>query len=93
MVAVSASVGVAVDHDGEASTDTMMHRADVAMYAAKHRGKGAYEISGAPVRERRIRAGGPLSVVPAMPSSRGHQGDDEPIPRRRWTDHKLTAEQ
>ncbi|MDQ1652897.1 MAG: hypothetical protein QOI35_2097, partial [Cryptosporangiaceae bacterium] len=93
IVTVGASVGVAVDHDGEASTDTMMHRADVAMYEAKHRGKGAYEISGATTRERRIRAGAQLRVVAPMQSSRGQQGEDDTIPRRRWTDEKLTADQ
>jgi diguanylate cyclase (GGDEF)-like protein len=91
-VAVGASVGVAVDHDGETSTDAMMHQADVAMYSAKRRGKGAYEISGLTTRERRMRhVGGPLTVVPSEPPSRSQHPDDS-IPRRRWTDHKLTAD-
>jgi diguanylate cyclase (GGDEF)-like protein len=91
-VTVGASVGVAVDHDGETSTDAMMHQADVAMYAAKHRGKGAYEISGQTTRERRIRhVGGPLTVVQSEPPSRSQHADDS-VPRRRWTDHKLAAE-
>jgi diguanylate cyclase (GGDEF)-like protein len=93
IVTVGASVGVAVDHDGEASTDTMMHRADVAMYEAKHRGKGAYEISKATTRERRIRAGAQLRVLAPVQSTRSQQTEDDTIPRRRWTDQKLTAEQ
>ncbi|HEU4700356.1 MAG TPA: EAL domain-containing protein [Gemmatimonadales bacterium] len=42
-VFVSASIGIA-SHTGEESTDDLLRNADVAMYIAKTRGKGRYEI-------------------------------------------------
>jgi diguanylate cyclase (GGDEF)-like protein len=43
-VAVSASVGVAVDRDGAHESGDLLREADVAMYAAKHQGKGNYQV-------------------------------------------------
>jgi predicted signal transduction protein with EAL and GGDEF domain len=43
-VANSASVGIAVGSIGELDGDALLQRADRAMYAAKARGKGQYEI-------------------------------------------------
>jgi diguanylate cyclase (GGDEF)-like protein len=42
-VFASASIGIA-SHTGEESTDDLLRNADVAMYIAKTRGKGRYEI-------------------------------------------------
>ena len=46
-VQVSTSIGIAFA-DGQQSVDSLIHQADVAMYQAKHVGKGCYRIYGAP---------------------------------------------
>jgi diguanylate cyclase (GGDEF)-like protein len=40
-LAVAASIGIAVYPDDDADTDALLEKADLAMYAAKHRGKGS----------------------------------------------------
>jgi len=39
-----ASIGIAVAEDGETGPEELLRDADVAMYAAKARGKGRYEV-------------------------------------------------
>jgi EAL domain-containing protein (putative c-di-GMP-specific phosphodiesterase class I) len=43
-VFANASIGIAVSHPGQTDADELLRNADVAMYAAKERGKGRYEI-------------------------------------------------
>ncbi|SEJ24269.1 diguanylate cyclase (GGDEF) domain-containing protein [Pseudomonas linyingensis] len=45
-VQVSTSIGIAFA-DGQQGVDTLIHQADIAMYQAKHAGKGCYRIFGA----------------------------------------------
>ncbi len=39
-----ASIGIAMDDEGNSDVDTLMRNADVAMYLSKNRGKGRYEF-------------------------------------------------
>jgi diguanylate cyclase len=43
-VRASASIGIAMDTEGEADVDDLMRNADVAMYLSKSRGKGRFEF-------------------------------------------------
>ena len=43
-VTVGASVGIAIAHPGETSTETLLKSADLAMYGAKSDGRGVYRI-------------------------------------------------
>ncbi|GEM_PF-798368 len=56
-VRVGASVGVAHDRGGRLSAEQLLHAADTAMYTAKNRGKGTYEIAG----DNEGRTGAPTS--------------------------------
>ena len=49
---VSASVGVALALDGEATPETLLRDADVAMYRAKERGRGRVEVFDEALRAR-----------------------------------------
>ncbi len=43
-VVVGASLGIALSHPDETSRDTLLHKADLAMYQAKRQGRGRYVI-------------------------------------------------
>jgi diguanylate cyclase (GGDEF)-like protein len=88
IVAVGASVGVAIGRAGECTADSLLNDADVAMYRAKDRGKGAYEISPNSRFDRRHTPPGGLAAVngqtvapPPQPQPAAGTG-----PRRRRTD-------
>jgi diguanylate cyclase (GGDEF)-like protein len=91
VVSVGASVGVAVGWPGDGAAASLLNDADLAMYRAKKRGKGAYEISGNPARDRRyITPPGGLAsddeqLAGPVPSSNGKQ------PRRRRSDRVPTG--
>src|SRR2546423_601561 len=44
-VRVTASIGVAYTHPGETEPASIMRRADLAMYRAKHGGRGRFEVA------------------------------------------------
>ncbi len=46
-----ASIGIAMDDNGDTDVDTLMRNADVAMYLSKSRGKGRYEFFEAAMHE------------------------------------------
>lgn len=46
LVTLTTSVGIALAAPGEANPAELLHRADVAMYEAKHRGQGRYGVHG-----------------------------------------------
>jgi diguanylate cyclase (GGDEF)-like protein len=44
MVTITTSIGIAVANPGEMSASELLHRADLAMYDAKHEGPGRYSL-------------------------------------------------
>ncbi|WP_203766690.1 GGDEF domain-containing protein [Paractinoplanes deccanensis] len=60
-----ASVGIALSHADVTDPDELLRMADTAMYAAKRRGGGSYELHGAPVAPE------PSPVAAAAPALHG----------------------
>jgi diguanylate cyclase (GGDEF)-like protein/PAS domain S-box-containing protein len=51
---VTASVGIALDTDGTSSASDLLRNADAAMYRAKERGRGKFEVFDEELRERTL---------------------------------------
>jgi diguanylate cyclase (GGDEF)-like protein len=52
---VSASIGIAVSDGIDEAPDALLRDADAAMYHAKRRGRGRFELFGAPLRDEALR--------------------------------------
>ncbi|SEG01006.1 diguanylate cyclase (GGDEF) domain-containing protein [Jhaorihella thermophila] len=44
---ISASIGIAIRQDSEEAAEDLLHRADIALYAAKRAGRGRFRVAGA----------------------------------------------
>ncbi|CAH2603115.1 GGDEF domain-containing protein [Rhodovastum atsumiense] len=95
-LSVGSSIGIAISHPGEDSVDELLRKADLAMYTAKHDGKGCHALFDArlsaaaqhrldletELRRARDRAAGRLARRAGLPAGAGLPVRARPAGRR-----------